>query len=245
VNYGVCSEAGADVTAKTLNAPTLTSAVPGPSPGQIDVAATAPTSPNANVDTTLRVACLAVEDPGTQPACPAAGHSAWRNATSSPQTIPDLTAGDLYSCYAAEFANSPTDTSRVCSTAVIDAVAALNAPTVAASTGTVGGAVLVTGTAPLDASVNVDAELNVACVEALSGAACPAFDAVGWVNVTNPGVAQQVSTLADGSSMVGNTTYTCYSAEISTHPSVNYGVCSEAGADVTAKTLNQPDLGCE
>jgi hypothetical protein len=70
-------------------------------------------------------------------------------ATSSPQTIPGLTAGALYSCYAAEFANSPTDTYRVCSTAVIDAVAALNAPTVTASTGTVGGAVLVTGTAPL------------------------------------------------------------------------------------------------
>jgi hypothetical protein len=165
----------------------LTAVVTGTSPGEVDVAATAPTSPNANVDTTLRVACLAVENPGTQPACPAAGHSAWRNATSSPQTIPDLTAGDLYSCYAAEFANSPTDTSRVCSTAVIDAVAALNAPTVAASMGTVGGAVLVTGTAPSDA--NVDAELKVACVEpdGLSGAACPAFDAEGWVNVTESG----------------------------------------------------------
>jgi len=238
-NYGVCSEPSADVVA-ALNAPTLTSAVPGPSPGQIDVTATAPTGDNANVDSTLRVACLA--NPGTQPDCPAAGDVAWRNATSSPQAIPGLTAGDLYSCYAAEFANSPADTYRVCSTAVIDAVAALNAPTVAASTGTVGRAVLVNGTAPSDA--NVDAELKVACVDpdGLSGAACPAFDAVGWVNVTNPGVAQQVSTLADGSSMVGGTAYTCYSAEISTHPSVNYGVCSEPGTDVTAKTLNQPDV---
>ncbi|MCP4844382.1 MAG: hypothetical protein GY901_04675, partial [Actinomycetia bacterium] len=220
-----------------LNAPTLTSAVPGPSPGQINVTATAPTGDNANVDSTLRVACLA--NPGTQPDCPAAGDGAWRNATSSPQAIPGLTAGDLYSCYAAEFAGTDY---RVCSTAVIDAVAALNAPTVAASTGTVGRAVLVNGTAPSDA--NVDTELKVACVEpdGLSSAACPAFDAVGWVNVTNPGVAQQVSTLADGSSMVGGTAYTCYSAEISTLPSVNYGVCSEPGTDVTAKTLNQPDV---
>ena len=235
-DYRVCS-AGSDVVA-ALNAPTLTSAVPGPSPGQINVTATAPTGDNANVDSTLRVACL--ENPGTQPDCPAAGDGAWRNATSSPQAIPGLTAGDLYSCYAAEFANSPADTYRVCSTAVINAVAALNAPTVAASTGTVGRAVLVTGTAPSDA--NVDAELKVACVDI--GAAYPTLgiDTTGWVNVTNPGVAQQVSTLADGSSMVGGTAYTCYSAEISTHPSVNYGVCSEPGADVTAKTLNQPDV---
>jgi hypothetical protein len=83
-------------------------------------------------DSTLRVACLA--NPGTQPDCPAAGDGAWRNATSSPQAIPGLTAGDLYSCYAAEFVGTDY---RVCSTAVIDAVAALNAPTVAASTGTV------------------------------------------------------------------------------------------------------------
>jgi hypothetical protein len=116
-DYRVCSAGSAVVAA--LNAPTLTSAVPGPSPGQIDVAATAPTGDNANVDSTLRIACL--ENEGFQPGCPAAGDSAWRNATSSPQTIPDLTAGDLYSCYAAEFANSPTDTYRVCSTAVIDA----------------------------------------------------------------------------------------------------------------------------
>jgi hypothetical protein len=234
--YRVCAP-GVDVTA-ALIPPTLTAVVTGTSPGEVDVTATAPSSPS-NVDSTLRVACLA--NPGIQPDCPAAGNSAWRDATSSPQTIPGLTAGALYSCYAAEFANSPTDTYRVCSTAVIDAVAALNAPTVTASTGTVGGAVLVTGLAPLRPSVNFDAALNVACVEA-SGAACPAFDAEGWVAVTNPGVAEQVSTLADGSSMVGGTAYTCYSAEISTHPSVNYGVCSEAGADVTAKTLNQPEV---
>jgi hypothetical protein len=238
-----CSATGDGVTAALLNRPVV-NASPGETENQVSVTGTDSATPNQG--TTLQVACVAFDE-----GCPAYDATGWANVTVSgqPQQISkladnttDLVGGESYTCWSLEYqADDPANS--ICSDTGADVTAhPFNAPTVAASMGTVGGAVLVTGTAPSDA--NVDAELKVACVEpdGLSGAACPAFDAEGWVNVTNPGVAQQVSTLADGSSMVGNTTYKCYSAEISTHPSVNYGVCSEAGADVTAKTLNAPTL---
>jgi hypothetical protein len=238
-----CSATGDGVTAALLNRPVV-NASPGETENQVSVTGTDSATPNQG--TTLQVACVAFDE-----GCPAYDATGWANVTVSgqPQQISkladgttDLVGGESYTCWSLEYqADDPANS--ICSDTGANVTAhPFNAPTVAASTGTVGGAVLVTGTAPSDA--NVDAELKVACVEpdGLSGAACPAFDAVGWVAVTNPGVAQQVSTLADGSSMVGNTTYRCYSAEISTHPSVNYGVCSEAGADVTARPLNQPTV---
>jgi hypothetical protein len=157
--YRVCAP-GVDVRA-ALIPPTLTAVVPGTSAGEVEVTATAPSSPS-NVDSTLRVACLA--SPVDQSDCPAAGDSAWRNATSSPQTIPDRTAGALYTCFAAEFSDTPADTYRVCAPGV-DVTAALIPPTLTAVVpGTSPLTVEVTATAPSSPS-NVDSTLRIACVE--------------------------------------------------------------------------------
>ena len=107
-----CQYAGLTTTTP-LNAPTVSAAAPGSSPGTIDVTASSPTGAQANVDAELKVAC--VPNAATPPDCPAAGDGAWVDATSgSAQTIGNLVAGDEYLCFAAEFSTT-TGTYRVCS----------------------------------------------------------------------------------------------------------------------------------
>ena len=69
--------------------------------------------------------------------------------------------------------------------------------------------------------------------------AAPAATGTTWISAATSGSPQQVSTLADGSSMVGGTAYTCYSAELSTTDG-SYRACSD-GTDVTSK-LNAPSV---
>ena len=116
-DYRVCSS-GSDVTANALIAPTVT-AIPGTSPLTVEVTATAPSNP-PNVDSTLRIACLT--NAGPQPECPIPGDSAWVDVTTSgaAQAVAVPTAGALYTCFAAEFSDTPADTYRVCSSAGVD-----------------------------------------------------------------------------------------------------------------------------
>ena len=227
VENSICSETGAQVTANPLNAPTLVSAAPGSTAGTIDVTAAAPSSP-ANVDATLRVAC--VPNANTPPACPAAdaGSTVWFDYGSTPQTIIELTAGDEYLCFAAEFADAPANTYRVCS-AGTPAVAALNAPTlVSAAPGTSPETIVVTASIPTGGQANVDATLKVVCV---TGSACPVSSAT-WVTVTTSGDPQPVGGLN------ASAAYTCYAAEFSV-TTATYRVCS-SGNDATANPLNAP-----
>jgi hypothetical protein len=223
-SYRVCSS-GSDVTAKALIAPTVT-AVPGTSPLTVEVTATAPSSPS-NVDSTLRIACLT--NAGSQPECPIAGDAAWVDVTTSgaAQAVDVPTAGALYTCFAAEFSDTPADTYRVCAPGV-DVTAALIPPTLTAVVpGTSPGEVDVAATAPSSPS-NVDSTLRIACVEnAGSPPACPVAGDAAWVDVTTSGAAQAVAGLTAGA------LYTCFAAEFSDTPADTYRVCAP-GADVTA-----------
>jgi hypothetical protein len=113
VNYGVCSEPGADVTAKTLNQPDVV-AVSGNVLDQVSVTGTVP-SPG-NVGTVLKLACVTFDVD-----CPAFDATGWENVTDSGQPqqvskladgLTDLVGGDSYTCYSAEFVGND----RVCST---------------------------------------------------------------------------------------------------------------------------------
>jgi hypothetical protein len=230
-SYRVCSS-GSDVTAKALIAPTVT-AVPGTSPLTVEVTATAPSSPS-NVDSTLRIAC--VTNAGSPPDCPIAGDSAWMDVTTSgaAQAVAGPTAGALYTCFAAEFSDTPADTYRVCAPGV-DVTAALIPPTLTAVVpGTSPGAVDVTATAPSSPS-NVDSTLRIACVvNAGSPPDCPIAGDTAWVDVTTSGAAQAVAGLTAGA------LYTCFAAEFSDTPADTYRVCSSAGVDVRVT----PVRGC-
>ena len=229
-NINECSDPMDAIAA--LNAPTLDSAAPGSSPAQIDVTASSPTGLQANANTQLKVSCV-----DQAQGCPdETGPWVDVQIDGSAQAVIVLNAGQTYTCFAAEFSTIDT-TYRVCSSLIgTDAVAAMNAPTVAAETGLVGGAVSVTATAPL--SSNQDSELKIACVA--DGGSCPAATGTSWIAATTSGSPQQVSALADGSSMVGGTAYTCYSAELSTTDG-SYRMCSDKD-DVTSKTLNAPSV---
>jgi hypothetical protein len=207
-----CSDSVQGSTAAAA-APTL-AAIPGSTPNEVQVTPTA-----SNAGTTLKVACV----PATPslPTCPDATGAAitWTPADDDVAlqigTTVDGTAmvgGTSYTCYAAEFVGTDY---RVCSTGS-PVVAALNAPSVAAATGLVGGAVSVTGTdssTPLvtteSGSVgsevvvrgtaasagNTGTTLKVSCV-ATAGASCPAASGATWTDAT--GVSQQIGTFDDG-----------------------------------------------
>ena len=231
-SYRACSD-GTDVTSK-LNAPSV-SATSGSVPNQVAVTGTNPAA--GNVGTTLKVACVVQGG-----ACPDVGAPGWVAVGTSGTAeqvaklsdgSTDLVGGTTYTCYSIEVDANDSNINE-CSDPM-DAIAALNAPTVSAETGLVGGAVSVTATAPL--SSNQDSELKIACVA--DGGSCPAATGTTWISATTSGSPQQVSTLADGSSMVGGTAYTCYSAELSTTDG-SYRACSD-GTDVTSK-LNAPSV---
>ena len=221
-----CSD-GTDVTSK-LNAPSV-SATSGSVPNQVAVTGTNPAA--GNVGTTLKVSCVVQGG-----ACPDVGAPGWVAVGTSGTAeqvaklsdgSTDLVGGTTYTCYSIEVDANDSNINE-CSDPM-DAIAALNAPTVSAETGLVGGAVSVTATAPL--SSNQDSELKIACVA--DGGSCPAATGTTWISATTSGSPQQVSALADGSSMVGGTAYTCYSAELST-TEASYRACSD-GTDVTSK----------
>ena len=223
-SYRVCST-GADAMAGII-APDTPTAVPGGTPGTIDVTAVAPSTPS-NVDTTLKIVCV-VKTGSSQPDCPAASDNTvgWTDSTTPTQAIGGLDEGEQYTCFAAEFANSPADTYRVCSVGA-DTVAALNAPTVTAAIGTVPDQVSVTATL---AGTNTGTTLKVACVPT-TGATCPNASGAGitWTDATTA-IAQQIGVTVDGTAMDGGESYTCYSAEF---VGTDYRVCS-TGIAVTA-----------
>ena len=221
------------VPAVVVKPPTV-AAAPGSSPNQVIVTGTEPTP--ANQGTTLKVVCV----PTTGATCPGASVGIWTDATTAvaqqigafydgTPTPANMVGGTSYTCYSAEFVGTNY---RVCSTGVA-APAELTPPTVAAQTGSVGGAMSVTATA----ASNTYSTLKIGCVA--NGESCPAVEATAWIPVTTSGSPQQVSTLAGGSGTVANTAYTCYSAEFSTLKS--YRVCSEK-RDVTSKALNAPSV---
>ena len=210
--------------------PPSVTAASGDVPNQVAVTGTAASPPNPGT-TTLKVAC--VDEDGVCPDVGAPGWVAVGTSGTAEQVAKlsdgstDLVGGTTYTCYSIEFDANDSNINE-CSDPM-DAIAAMNAPTVSAETGLVGGAVSVTATAPL--SSNQDSELKIACVA--DGGSCPAATGTTWISATTSGSPQQVSTLADGSSMVGGTAYTCYSAELSTTDG-SYRACSD-GTDVTSK----------
>ena len=226
-----CSTTPSVVTA-ALRAPTVSTAT---STTAMKVMVTA-TAAGSNTGTALKVACVST----TGATCPGASVGIWTDATTAvaqqigafyagTPTPANMVGGTSYTCYSAEFVGTNY---RVCSTGVA-APAELTPPTVAAQTGSVGGAMSVTATA----ASNTYSTLKIGCVA--NGESCPAVEATAWIPVTTSGSPQQVSTLAGGSGTVANTAYTCYSAEFSTLKS--YRVCSEK-RDVTSKALNAPSV---
>ena len=209
------------------------SATSGSVPNQVAVTGTNPAA--GNVGTTLKVSCVVQGG-----ACPDVGAPGWVAVGTSGTAeqvaklsdgSTDLVGGTTYTCYSIEVDANDSNINE-CSDPM-DAIAALNAPTVAAQTGSVGGAMSVTATA----ASNTYSTLKIGCVA--NGESCPAVEATAWIPVTTSGSPQQVSTLAGGSGTVANTAYTCYSAEFSTLKS--YRVCSEK-RDVTSKALNAPSV---
>ena len=217
--------------------PPSVTAASGDVPNQVAVTGTAASPPNPGT-TTLKVAC--VDEDGVCPDVGAPGWVAVGTSGTAEQVAKlsdgsaDLVGGATYTCYSIEV--DANDSSINGCSDPVDVIAAMNAPTVSAETGLVGGAVSVTATAPL--SSNQDSELKIACVA--DGGSCPAATGTTWISATTSGSPQQVSTLADGSSMVGGTAYTCYSAELST-TEASYRACSD-GTDVTSKSLNAPSV---
>ncbi len=216
--------------------PPSVTAASGDVGSQVAVTGTAASPPNGG--TNLKVACVAQGDD-----CPdvlALGWVAVGTSGTAEQVAKlsdgsaDLVGGTTYTCYSIEVDANDSSINK-CS-GPVDVIAALNMPTVSAVTGLIGGAVSVTATAA--APSNQDTELKIACVA--DGGTCPTATGTTWNTVPTSGSPQEVQTLADGSSMVAGTAYTCYSAEISTTDS-NYRVCS-LKSDVTAKTLNAPSV---
>ena len=230
--YRVCSSLlGTDAVA-AMNAPTLDSAAPGSSSGNIIVAATSPTNP-ANVDATLKYACVPYD--GGAATCPdadAVGANGW----SALGTITGLTAGDTYTCFAGEFSATASPIYRVCSSGGDATASPLNAPTVSATSGLVVGQVEVTAQGASPANINT--ELKVACAPYAGSVApsCPSTGNTWQTYVTGP---MQVLTDAAGSALVSGIRYSCFSAEFSDINSDIYS-CSDP-SDVIA-AMNPPTV---
>ena len=230
-------DAGSAVATKTLIKPPTVSAAPGTILSQLEVTGTDPTP--ANPGTTLKVAC--VDAAGS---CPVASEGGWVAVGTSGQpeqvsTLADgtstLVGGTEYDCWSAEFDDTDV-TNRVCSESSSSAVVPLAPPTVLAVSGSFVNQVFATGTNPVPPNA-LDVTMKVACVDL--GQGCPAKDAAGWVPATSA-TGVQVTTLADGlNSLVGGSSYTCWSAQFDTHD--NYK-CSATGNDVTASELNRPTV---
>ena len=233
--YRVCSSLlGTDAVA-AMNAPTLDSAAPGSSSGNIIVAATSPTNP-ANVDATLKYACVPYD--GGAATCPdadAVGANGW----SALGTITGLTAGDTYTCFAGEFSATASPIYRVCSSGGDATASPLNAPTVSATSGLVVGQVEVTAQGASPANINT--ELKVACAPYAGSVApsCPSTGNTWQTYVTGP---MQVLTDAAGSALVSGIRYSCFSAEFSDINSDIYS-CSDP-SDVIA-AMNPPTVSAE